>query len=521
MPEPPRPPWLGGLLRPAAYGHPSGPVQLAETHISWVLLAGEFAYKIKKPVDFGFLDFSTLERRQAACQAELRLNRRHAPDLYLAVVPIVGDPRQPRMDGPGTPIEYAVKMRRFDADALFGTMAETGNLLPQHIDALAAHLAAFHDGIAQASASDGHGLPEQQRRAAEFNFTQLRPLLGSPADSADLDILRTWTEAEYIRLEPRLAQRKRDGFIRECHGDLHLGNIALIDGRPTLFDAIEFSEALRWIDTLDELAFVVMDLEARGCPALAYRLLNQTLEITGDYAGMALFDYYRLYRALVRAKIAALSWQPTGDPAQRAALHARCRRYLDYGLRLIQPKPPRLYITHGLSGSGKSQLAARLAETLPAIRLRSDVERKRLAGLSATARSDGALGAGLYGPDMTARTYGRLAELGGILLEAGYPVVMDATFLQREHRETQRHLAERHSARFLILDCQAPPETLRARVRARHLAGTDASEADLAVLDRQTARREPLGGDERGYALVVDMGGKVSVETWASAIAAG
>ncbi|SMF96783.1 hypothetical protein SAMN02949497_4191 [Methylomagnum ishizawai] len=521
MPEPSRPPWIEGLLQPAAYGHPADAVQLAETHISWILLAGEFAYKIKKPVDFGFLDFSTLERRQAACQAELRLNRRHAPDLYLAVVPIVGDARQPHMGGPGVPIEYAVQMRRFDADALFETLAQSGKLRPEHIDALAAHLAAFHGSVGRATADDGHGLPAQHRLAAEFNFTQLRPLLDHPTASADLDALHTWTSTTYARLEPRLAQRKRDGFIRECHGDLHLGNIALIDGRPILFDAIEFNEELRWIDILDELAFVVMDLEARGCPALAYRLLNQYLEITGDYAGMALFDYYRLYRALVRAKIAALSWQPTGDPAQRAALHARCRRYLDYGLRLIRPQPPRLYITHGLSGSGKSQLAARLAETLPAIRLRSDVERKRLAGLSATARSDGALGAELYGPAMTARTYGRLAQLGGTLLEAGHSVVMDATFLQREHREAQRQLAERHGTRFLILDCQAPPETLRGRVRARHQAGTDASEADLAVLDRQAAQREPLGGDERENALAVDMGGKVSVETWASAIAAG
>jgi aminoglycoside phosphotransferase family enzyme/predicted kinase len=514
MPEPPRPALIEGLLRPGAYGHPAADIQWAETHISWVLLAGDFAYKIKKPVDFGFLDFSTLERRRFFCQEELRLNRRHARDLYLAVVPIADHP--PRLDGSGIPVEYAVRMRRFDEANRFERLAESGRLLPEHLDALAASLAAFHAAIHRSTAEDAHGLPERQRLAAEFNFAKLRPLLDDPATLADLDSLHDWTRAEYARREPLLWQRKREGFVREGHGDLHLGNIVLFDGRPTLFDAIEFSENLRWIDTLSELAFTVMDLEARGAAALAYRLLNRYLEIVGDYAGLPLFHYYRLYRALVRAKIALLTRQQAGDAGQRAALSARCLEYISYGLRLIRPQRPRLWITCGVSGSGKSALSARLAERLPAIRLRSDVERKRLA--PAEARSGGTLGAGLYTAAATERTYRRLVDLAGTLLDAGHSVVVDATFLKREQREAQRQVAEDCGAEFLILDCRAPLEVLQARVQARALAGTDASEADLAVLARQLGQREPLGGDEP--ALRVDTG-REPAEALAAAIAAG
>ncbi len=518
MPEPPPPPPIRGLLDSKAYGHPAAAIRLVETHISWVLLAGEFAYKLKKPVDFGFLDFSTLARRRACCEEELRLNRRHAPDLYLAVVPITGDLRQPRMDGPGTPIEFAVKMRRFDEAGLFDHLAESHRLQSGHLDSLAASLADFHAAIGRATAADNHGTPDKQRQAADFNFTKIRPLLDDPADIADLEALRAWTLAEYARREPLLRQRKNAGFVRECHGDLHLGNIVSIDGRPTLFDAIEFNEDLRWIDTMSELAFIAMDLEAGGETGLAYRLLNRYLEITGDYPGLALLDYYRLYRALVRAKIALLTREQAGDAARRTSLLARCRRYIGYGLKLIRRNRPGLIITHGVSGSGKSHLAARLAEALPAIRLRSDVERKRMAGLLAEARGGGMLDTGIYSAAMTAGTYRRLAVIAEELLSAGHSVIVDATFLKREQREEQRRIAERLGVGFLILDCRAPLAVSRARIHARAIAGNDPSEADLAVLKQQIAHREPLNEDER--ALPVDTDGELPVDELASAIAA-
>lgn len=515
------PPLIKGLLSPAAYAHAAPQPELAETHISWVLLAGAFAYKVKKPVDFGFLDFSTLERRRACCAEEVRLNRRYAPDLYLAVAPIVGTPEQPQVDQPGLPIEYAVKMRRFDEAGLFSRLADTRRLSANHMDALAGTLAAFHAASARAVPDSPFGHPSQQRQAAESNFAKLRPLLYAPEDLASLDALETWTQAEYARRESLMDARLREGWVRECHGDLHLGNIVLIEGRPTPFDGIEFNPALRWIDTASELAFVVMDLEARGERGLAYRLLNRYLEITGDYGGLALLGYYRLYRALVRAKIAMLTRAQHDEEAdKKAALLAECRRYLDYGQALIQPQQPGLLITHGLSGSGKSHLSLRLASALPAIRLRSDIERKRLAGLTATAPSGAGRAGNLYSAESTAKTYRHLADAARNLLRWGYSAIIDATFLKRAHRQALRRVAKECGTGFALVDCQAPQEILEARLRERALAGTDPSEADLSVLARQIAEQEPLDAEDAAQAVAADSARSWTDEEWAARIRA-
>jgi aminoglycoside phosphotransferase family enzyme/predicted kinase len=497
---------IAALRRPDAYPHAVGPVRVAETHISWVLLTGDFAYKIKKPVDFGFLDFSTLAQRRFCCGEELRLNRRLAPDLYLEVVPITGEPARPRIGGAGAAFEYAVKMRQFDGDSLFDRLAREGRLLPEHLERLAETVAAFHQAAGRATATDDHGRPEQCQEDARQNFAEIRPLLEDDDDLAGLDRLRAWTEREYRRLQPVMLERKRHGWVRECHGDLHLGNIVLLEGCPTPFDGIEFSEGLRWIDTVNEIAFLVMDLEVRGERELGFRFLNRYLEATGDYRGLALFGYYRLYRAMVRAKIAQLTLAQEPDPRSRQELLARYRSYIDYGLAAIRPGKPLLLITHGFSGSGKSYLAGLLAPRLAAIRLRSDLERKRLAGLAAEARTGSLVGAGLYAAEATRRTYGHLLELAEALLNAGLSVIVDATFLKREQREEQRRLAERLGAAFAILDCRAPVETLRKRIEARARAGADPSEADPAVLESQIAGQEPLTEDERGFVSTVDTG---------------
>ncbi|CAL1239161.1 AAA family ATPase [Candidatus Methylocalor cossyra] len=504
MPESPSPPWLRGLLEPAAYPHATGPIELRETHISWVLLAGDFAYKIKKPVNLGFLDFSTLELRRWFCTEELRLNRRYAGNLYRAVVPITGSPEHPRVSGTGSAFEYAVAMRRFDDAQLFDRLLDAHRLLPEHLERLAETVAAFHASTERATAADHHGLPERQQQAAEINFTTIHPRLDDPFDRTRLDALWAWTRAEFARRAPLLEQRKQQGLVRECHGDLHLGNIVLLDGQPTPFDGIEFNEDFRWIDTMSELAFLAMDLEARGEVALAYRFLNRYLELSGDYPGMALLDYFRLYRAMVRAKIAQLCRDQAGTAEGKAHWLRRYRGYVEFGLRLIKGKRPFLLITHGVSGSGKSHLTARLADCLSAIRLRSDLERKRLAGLAAEAQSGSGLGDGLYSAAMTERTYQYLAATAEALLAAGHSVIIDATHLKHQQRLQQRRVAERCDAAFLILDCQAPRELLRARVRSRAAAGTDPSEADLAVLEQQLAQREVPTEDERPFVVTVD-----------------
>ncbi len=521
------PPLIRALLNdPACYGHAVGPVRLVETHISWVLLTGEIAYKIKKPVDMGFLDFSTLAQRRQACADEVRLNRRLAAEYYLGVVAITGSPDAPRIDGTSEtlharfplpnplpqaseganeslrethvnePFEYAVKMRQFPFEATLDRLDQRGELGVMQIDSLAARLAKFHlSECARAPLDAPWGEPDMIAKPVAENFQLLVERLEDPAERRLLANLQDWCAAEHERLTPLMRQRKRDGYIRECHGDLHLGNLAWVDGELVIFDCIEFSAALRWIDVISEVAFCYMDLLHRGHRDLAMRFLNAWLEAAGDYAGIALLRYYAVYRALVRAKVAALrAGQSTGSEAEagRAEVGA-CLRLAE---RLTQNPPIQLCITRGLSGSGKTTLTQSLLQERGMIRLRSDVERKRLAGLEATAHSGDGIAQGLYAPEASRRTYEHLAHLAGGLLDAGWPVAVDAACLARWQRDLFRDLAQRRAVPFRILDIQADPATLRERVSQRAAQGRDASEADLRVLEHQLATAQPLDADE-------------------------
>jgi aminoglycoside phosphotransferase family enzyme/gluconate kinase len=496
---------LVDLLRePARYPHPAGPVELIETHISWVLLAGDYAYKLKKPVDLGFLDFSTLAARKRFCEEELRLNRRTAPELYLEVVPIGGTPEDPRL-GAAPAIEYAVKMRRFEQDALLDRVAKRGALTAAHVDAVAAAVADFHARIERAPRESEWGSPERVVSFAEQNFEQVEPLAEAPADVEHLESLHTWTEHEFTVRRELISERRRAGFVRECHGDLHLGNIALIGGRPVAFDCIEFNPSLRWIDVASEVAFLVMDLLDHRLDALAWRCLNRYLESTGDYEGLAVLRFYLVYRAMVRAKVACIRASQSGlDAAGRARIADEYRGYFGLARRLAESERPAIVLMHGLSGSGKTTVAQSLLESLGAIRVRSDVERKRIHGLGALERTHQALDAGMYGPAATRSTYDRLAAVARIAADAGFCIIVDAAFLRRRERDAFRDLARELGVPFVIATCQATDAALRGRVAARERAGGDASEAGTAVLERQLATQEPLGEDERDAAVVFD-----------------
>jgi len=488
---------IRSLHDPACYDHPAGPVRVIETHISWVLLTGEFAYKIKKPLDLGFLDFSSLDKRLHACCDEVQLNRRLAPAIYLDVVPITGTPAAPRINGSGETFEYAVKMRQFPPDATLDRLDAQGGMSAQHVEAIAATLARFHlEGCARAAADSPWGSPEKILQPVAQNFAQIAPRLDDPADRAQLDALQRWSEAEHARLAPLMAARKRDGFVRECHGDLHLGNLAWVDGQLLVFDCIEFNPELRWIDIQSEVAFCYMDLLQRGHADWAWLFLNLWLERSGDYAGIALLRYYAVYRALVRAKVAAIRTGQTAGPARDATL-AEVRTLLQLAATLTRPQPTRLDITHGLSGSGKTTLTQKRMQTPGAIRLRSDVERKRLAGLDALARSGAGVGQDLYAADATRRTYAHLARLAGNILDAGWPVIVDATFTARWQRDLLREVAHSRNTDFRILDFPVPVPTLRERILQRERSGSDASEAGLAVLQHQLDTEEPLAADEQ------------------------
>ena len=487
--------------------------ELIETHISYVLLVGAEAYKIKKALDLGFLDFTTLDSRRHYCAEELRLNRRLAPQLYLDLVAVAGTAQAPAFAAADAAeaIEYAVHMRRFDQEALYDSLARRGQLGRQHIDALAAVLAEFHRLAAPAAAASPYGSAESIAAPMRQNFAQIRSLLPAQDDSAAvLDELDTWSGRKHAALAPLFAARCRQGRIRECHGDLHLGNVAWVDGAAVPFDGIEFNPSLRWIDVMSEIAFLMMDLQLRRSDGLAWRFLSAYLERSGDYGGLAVLDAYLVYRAMVRAKIAAIcAAQAEAGTAQQAAAQADCREHLALAQRLTQPRQPLLLLMHGYAGSGKSALAQALVEAGGMLRLRSDVERKRLAGLAAEASSGSDLNAGLYGADMTRQTYAELARLARLVLTAGWPLAIDATHRCRWQRDLLRALAADCGVPCLIVACRADAEVLRHRVMRRAARGGDASEADLAVLEAQLADAggtDAIAADEP--ALWVDTGGE-------------
>lgn len=492
---------LESMRNPAFYPHPVHNIQVIHTHISTVFLTGEFAYKIKKPVNFGFLDFTQLAARKHFCEEELRLNRRLAPDLYLDVVPVLLDDHTYRLGLPDSHesahvVEYAVRMRQFNPDQQLDRLLAAGSLPVERMDELAQQIANFHQNIETVPAASHFGLPENVLLPMQQNFNLLRQHLDDPASLACLSVLESWTKQEYSRLQTSLLQRKQENHIRACHGDMHLGNIALVAGKITIFDGIEFSDDLRQIDTASEIAFLVMDLHDREAPTYAHRLLNIYLETSGDYGLLPVLNFYIVYRAMVRAKVNALRLGQNPTEAERTQALQHCKAYLKLAANYIQPTRPALLITHGLSGSGKSWGCRPLVETLGFIQLRSDVERKRLADMKATERDAQGLDQGIYSADMSARTYGRLADLTASILQSGHSVIVDATFLQAEQRQRFQELARQYRAAFLILRFDAPHTQLEANIHQRQQTNNDASDADIAVLHKQLAAYKPLQENE-------------------------
>nr|WP_249682065.1 bifunctional aminoglycoside phosphotransferase/ATP-binding protein [Pseudomonas syringae] len=478
---------IAALQNPALFPHPVESFQVIETHISWVLLTGPYAYKFKKPMNFGFLDFTTLALRKHFCEEELRLNQRLTDDLYIEVLPITGTENAPQLGGDGEAIEYALKMKQFSQDGLLSTLQANGEVTTAHIDELASQIAGFHLTSPQVGAESELGSPDSVMAPVVQNFEQIRPLLSEKSDLAQLDALQAWAESSFARLKPLLAHRKADGFIRECHGDIHLGNATVIDGKVVLFDCIEFNEPFRKTDVYADIGFLAMDLEDRGLKSLSRRLISQYLEVTGDYAGLELLNFYKAYRAMVRAKVALFTQPANADGLQRAATLRQYRNYANLAESYSAIPSPFLTITHGVSAVGKSHVAMRLVESLGAIRLRSDVERKRLfAGQ----------GQDLYDAQASSATYARLHELASATLRAGFSVVIDATYLKREQRDAAAKIAENTGVPFLILDCEAPQAVIAGWLAQRQAHNNDPSDATLEVIEAQQASREPLGADE-------------------------
>lgn len=487
------------LQDPALYDHPVKEFQVLETHISWVILTGDFAYKIKKPMDFGFLDFSTLARRKHFCEEELRLNRRLAENLYLEVLPITGSAEAPELAGQGEAFEYAIRMRQFDQSELFDVRQESSKLTPDLLTSLACQVADFHDKQPPVTPGKPLGTPDAVYAAMQENFDQIRPMIDDEALLLQLDNLEQWARTTFERHSPLIAQRYDSGFVRECHGDLHLANITVFEGEVTVFDCIEFSEPFRWIDVINDLAFLLMDLESRREPELANLVLNSYLEYRGDFDALPLLPMYKAYRAMVRAKIALFTMgNPSLSDAEREGLMQRYRDYAQLAEDYSAIPNPYLLATTGLSASGKSLVSGSMAAELGLIRLRSDVERKRLFGMGPLEQSKSPTGENLYTEEANQRTYQRLADLAGELLTGGMPVIVDAACLKQAEREMLADVAESRGMPFALIHCEAPLESRREWIRNR---SGDASEATEELLEEQETWFEPLTTDEKTHTI--------------------
>jgi len=499
------------LMRPEIFDHAVDNIQLIETHISWVILTGRYVYKLKKPLNLGFLDFSTLDKRRFYCEEEVRLNRRLAPTIYLSVVVFHGTVENPSLSGNNEILEYAVKMKQFPQDAQMDRMLQQGELNPHQIDELAKLIAQFHQQIETADDKSHYGDLQHVYSPVEENFKQIRERKVDVKYYQTLIELERWSKSTYHDLSSILVQRKQDGFIRECHGDMHLRNLAWYQNQPIAFDCLEFNANLRWIDVISEVAFLIMDLHDKKQYHLAQRFLNTYLQATGDYSGLEVLRYYLVYRALVRAKVNAIRLHQEGlTPEEKVNVEKEFEGYLQLAKTYTQKLVPQLIITRGMSASGKSTLTQPILERLGAIRIRSDMERKRLFNIEDNKHAEDGIGHGIYSTKASQQTYQRLYELANVVIDAGYSVIVDAVFLNVEQRKPFERLSMEKGIPYNILEFFASEKTLRNRIIKREL---DISDADLSVLEDQLKKWKPLEQDECKFHIEVNTEIQVDIDS--------
>ena len=499
MSEATQPPLIQQMLQPEFYPHSvTEPIQLIQTHVSYVLLTGDYAYKLKKPVNFGFLDFSTLDKRQHFCAEELRMNQRGAPELYLEVMPVTEVEKQYQLGGMGQPIEYALKMRQFPQEALFITMFEQGELGETHMEELGRVVAQYH---AKAETNDyirTFGEVAQVRKAIDENYQQTEKYIGGPQTQAQFEETKEYTDGFFDQRPQLFASRIENNWIRECHGDLHLRNICFWQDKILLFDCIEFNEPFRFVDVMYDVAFTVMDLESRQRPDLGNAFLNTYVEQTGDWEGLQVLPLYLSRQAYVRAKVNSFLLDDAGvsaDAKKEAA--ATAAHYYNQAWQYTKPRLGQLILMSGLSGSGKSTVARQLARQLGAIHIRSDAVRKHLGGITLQERG----GDDLYTAEMSQKTYERLLKLGIMLATQGFPVILDAKYDRQQLRQEAIAQAESDQLPLQILHCTAPLEVLRDRLASRT---GDIADATADLLSAQQAAAEPFTKAEQPFVKTLD-----------------
>jgi aminoglycoside phosphotransferase family enzyme/predicted kinase len=500
---------INSLLKPSAYPDPTTVVRLQQTHVSLLFLTDRFVYKIKKAVNLGFLDFTTLERRLFYCHEELRLNRRLAPEIYLDVVPVRATPHGASFGGDGETVDYAVKMVRLPEERMMSRLLEQGAVTAEQIRALADSVARFHLAAATSAKIAGYGAPAAVRANWEENFGIVAQFVGETVSQDDFRFIRRWVTEFLERNEFLFERRVSEGFIREGDGDLHAGNICLTEP-PVIFDCIEFNERFRFLDTAADIAFLLMDLEYYRSGRFTALFIAEYRAVTGDEGICELLPFYQVYRAIIRGEVesikaaeAELSAEERDAAGESARRHFRLAR----GLIIRDRLPLTLFITCGFSGSGKSTVASELSFQLGLEQYSSDPVRKQLAGIPPTERRTGDYLDGIYDHVVTGKTYDRLGELAKETLTAGRSVIIDATFRNPQERALFQKLATGHGARFVILAIRCSEALILERLDDREHRSDVISDARRAVYYRQKSDFVPPHIAE---------GGVITVDTAAS-----
>jgi len=468
---------LNCFFKPEFYPHPVEQIEMMQTHISWVFLTGRFAYKIKKPVNFGFLDFSSLQQRKQFCERELRLNRRLSPDIYIEVLAVSLHGNKCTLGGESHIVDYCLKMQQFRQSDLLDNRLADNHFNPAWVDQLAGKIARFHrreEAVNNSRIDAGLLLDEH----IQDNLAVGEKHVGRALSYATMQQLSDYAEQACAELSELLNGRQTDGFVRRCHGDLHLQNITLFNYQPQLFDCIEFNDEYSMIDVMNDVAFLMMDLDAHQRPDLAMRLISRYLEHTGDYPGLKLLRYYLYYRACVRGKVACLLAAEL-EKEKQPPLYAQAKQYFALAASYTTAGEAKLFAVGGLSGSGKSHLALLGCGPERAVIIRSDATRKRIAADYPELE--------LYGKAMHINTYNAMFEAGRIALNAGFSVILDATFTHPDSRRQLRLLSEACHAPLCFFWLDIDVETLKQRIAGRQKAADDISDADLRVLNLQLA----------------------------------
>jgi len=491
--------FIRSLLKSDAYPEAPGSVELIQTHVSWIFLAGDTAYKIKKPVDFGFLNFSTIDRRRFYCHEEVRLNSRLCPDIYLGVVEVRESPGGASFVGDGPVMDYAVKMRRLPAERMLDRLLERGEVTATDMRATARIIAGFHHAAATSPLISEYGQRDRIMANWQENFAQCAASPQTPLPARELEAIREWVTSFIEKKAGIFDKRIAGGFVRECDGDIHLENICLDGGRIYIFDCIEFNERFRYCDTAADVAFLLMDLDYHRRHDLAEAVLDEYLAVSGDAGMCEMIDFYKIYRAFVRGKVESFRQNDAGiDHKEREHARMRAAGYfrLARGYLERQRLKTTLFITCGPTGSGKSTLAEQLSFELGAATYNSDRVRKQMAGLPPDTAVRVPFATGLYSAEANKATYAELLRLAEGELSAGRSVIIDACFIGREQRTPFSQLAARLGVPCVVLHCFCPDPEQRRRLAERESTGGSVSDGRLEILELQRNSFQPPDGSE-------------------------